>query len=145
MELHSDHTSRQPTERAWKIPTACIQCLDTLDDEHWNCPKHVEYFISPEDEGTKTFPKAGIYQLTDVKSQPPCILTTSLWDPQISRYWRPQRTLFAITSNTINEPTAKHLQKQWAAAYIKASVIIKWNSVTNFSLYSLQREVPTSD
>jgi hypothetical protein len=37
--------SRQPTELAWQIPTACIQCRDTPDDGQWTCPKHVEYFI----------------------------------------------------------------------------------------------------
>jgi len=43
--FEDDHPSRQPTELAWQIPTACIQCWDTPDDEQWTCPKHVEYFI----------------------------------------------------------------------------------------------------
>jgi hypothetical protein len=37
-----DHASRQPTELAWQIPIACIQCWDTPDDGQWTCPKHVE-------------------------------------------------------------------------------------------------------
>jgi len=41
----SDHASRQPTELAWQIPIAYIQCWDTPDDGHWTCPKHVAYFI----------------------------------------------------------------------------------------------------
>jgi len=43
--FHPDHASRQPTELAWQIPIACIQCWDTPDDGQWTCPKHVEYFI----------------------------------------------------------------------------------------------------
>jgi hypothetical protein len=34
-----------PTELAWQIPIACVQCWDTHDDGQWTCPKHVEYFI----------------------------------------------------------------------------------------------------
>jgi len=37
--------SRQPTELAWRILFACIQCRDTPADGQWICPKHVEYFI----------------------------------------------------------------------------------------------------
>jgi len=33
--------SRQPTELAWQIYTACIQCWDTPDDGQWTCPNHV--------------------------------------------------------------------------------------------------------
>jgi len=36
-----DHASRQPTELAWQIHIACIQCSDTSDDGQWTCPKHV--------------------------------------------------------------------------------------------------------
>jgi hypothetical protein len=35
-----------PTELAWQIPIACIQCWDTSDDGQWTCPEHVEYFIN---------------------------------------------------------------------------------------------------
>jgi len=38
---HPDHTTRQPTELAWQIPIACIQCWDILDDVQWNFPKYV--------------------------------------------------------------------------------------------------------
>ena len=34
-----------PTELAWQLPIACIQCWDTPDDGQCTCPKHVEYFI----------------------------------------------------------------------------------------------------
>jgi len=37
--------SRQPTELAWQITIACIQCWDTPHDGQGTCPKHVEYFI----------------------------------------------------------------------------------------------------
>jgi hypothetical protein len=40
---HPDNASRQPTELAWQILIACIQCWDTPDDGQWTCPKHVEY------------------------------------------------------------------------------------------------------
>jgi hypothetical protein len=43
--FHPDHASRQPTELAWQIAIACIQCWDTPDDGQWTCPKYVEYFI----------------------------------------------------------------------------------------------------
>ena len=43
--FHPDHASRQPTELAWQIPIACIQCWDTHDDGQWTCPINVEYFI----------------------------------------------------------------------------------------------------
>jgi len=43
--LHPDHVSRQPTELAGQIPTACIQRWDTPDGGLWTCPKQVEYFI----------------------------------------------------------------------------------------------------
>ena len=44
-QLHPDRSSRQPTELAWQIPIACLQCWDTSDDGQWTCPKHVEYFM----------------------------------------------------------------------------------------------------
>jgi len=44
-EFHPDHASRQPTELAWQVPIACIQCWDTPDGGQWTCPKHIEYFI----------------------------------------------------------------------------------------------------
>jgi hypothetical protein len=34
-----------PTELAWKISIACVQCWDTPEDGQWTCPKHVEYFM----------------------------------------------------------------------------------------------------
>jgi hypothetical protein len=37
--------SRQPTELAWQMPMACVQCWDIPDDGQWTFPKHVEYFI----------------------------------------------------------------------------------------------------
>ena len=40
-----DHASRQPTELAWQIPIACVQCWDTPHDGQWTFPKHVGYFI----------------------------------------------------------------------------------------------------
>jgi len=40
-----DHASRQPTELAWQMPIACIQCRNTPDDGQWTCAKHVDYFI----------------------------------------------------------------------------------------------------
>jgi len=36
-----DHARRQPTELAWQIPIACIQCWDTPDDGQWTYPKLV--------------------------------------------------------------------------------------------------------
>jgi hypothetical protein len=43
-QFNPDLASRQPTEPAWQISIACIQCCDTPDDGQWTCPKHVEYF-----------------------------------------------------------------------------------------------------
>ena len=43
--FHPDLASRQPTELAWQIPIACIQCWDTPDDGQWTSPNHVEYFV----------------------------------------------------------------------------------------------------
>jgi hypothetical protein len=45
MVTRMHHASRQPTEPAWQILIACVQCWDTPDDGQWICPKHVEYFI----------------------------------------------------------------------------------------------------
>jgi len=33
---------QMPTELAWQIPVACVQCWDTPDDAQWPCLKHVE-------------------------------------------------------------------------------------------------------
>jgi len=41
---YASSVSRQPTELAWQIPIACIQCWDTPDDGQWTCPENVEYF-----------------------------------------------------------------------------------------------------
>jgi hypothetical protein len=45
VRMDPDHASRQPTELAWQIPIAHIQCWHTPDDGQWTCPKHAEYFI----------------------------------------------------------------------------------------------------
>jgi hypothetical protein len=37
--------SQMPTELAWQIPNARVQCWDTSDDGQWICPKHIEYII----------------------------------------------------------------------------------------------------
>jgi len=39
--VHPDNASRQPTELAWQIPIACVQCWDSPHDGQWTCPKHV--------------------------------------------------------------------------------------------------------
>jgi len=40
-EFHPDNASRDPTELAWQLPIACIQCWDTPDDGQGTWPKHV--------------------------------------------------------------------------------------------------------